>query len=702
MTKRVLYGAAAILLVVVAYLSYNYISYKRYRHQEVAAKGQATTLALRDALDALLLEVEQEAATLAEQINTREFTAAELEQLLRESALRIPALQGVTACFEPYAFADDQRLYCPYYNKGDKQISEIGSLYDYTDPERDAQWYLGVRDNGATWVEPYYGQGVKAWYVDYGTPFYHTSGPKRGEVRGTITMSFLASGFKELVHEISVGKANMGIVVNERGTFLAHPDADYVGLVNLDSIIPLEEELRLRRAYLDMEAGRTGEVRYYDPARADYARFVYERIPATNWGVGLLFYENDLLADQQSLNRRLIRLALFASLLLLVCIATYFAKDHLDDEEVWQLSFLGGLLLVANILLIGYLQHSTPKSHGADKSPPIIDNGMLASFVEAQTRRAERLKHPDYRKVPTGLYIQRMEFEDSYNLNVSGTLWQKYPGALADSVETGFQFPQLSPFAEAGYVEETYNEYVAAKEGAQDYRLIGWEFRVTLRLNLAYADFPFDKRHINVEIAPRRIQDRLLFTPDLSSYSSTNPTRKSGLDPKLRLAGSEIQESYFNYSLETYATDFGYGRKALFEDVPVLHYHVYVQRKLLNAFVTYLIPIAVTLIMVFILVYAIGKTEERQGIIESMAAFFFVLIFSHIDLRKEIETAELIYIEYFYFIAYFMLILATANLITYSKNKSRIFDYQDNLIFKAIFFPIFFFLALVVTLVKFY
>jgi len=106
--------------------------------------------------------------------------------------------------------------------------------------------------------------------------------------------------------------------------------------------------------------------------------------------------------------------------------------------------------------------------------------------------------------------------------------------------------------------------------------------------------------------------------------------------------------------------------------------------------------------MVFILINACSKMEERQGIIESMAAFFFVLIFSHIDLRKEIETADLIYMEYFYFISYTMMILATFNLITYTKAKSKIFDFNENQIFKAIFFPFFFLLLLIITLLKFY
>lgn len=106
--------------------------------------------------------------------------------------------------------------------------------------------------------------------------------------------------------------------------------------------------------------------------------------------------------------------------------------------------------------------------------------------------------------------------------------------------------------------------------------------------------------------------------------------------------------------------------------------------------------------MVFILIIATGKTKERQGIIESMAAFFFVVIFSHIDLRKEIVTADLTYIEYFYFTTYFILILATFNLITYSKKNSSLFDYKNNLLFKNVFFPLIFFVTLLFTLWQFY
>ena len=186
------------------------------------------------------------------------------------------------------------------------------------------------------------------------------------------------------------------------------------------------------------------------------------------------------------------------------------------------------------------------------------------------------------------------------------------------------------------------------------------------------------------------------------SYNYTNPSKKSGLNKKIKISGSEVLESYFNYSIESYDVNFGYNSKEMFEKVPVLHYNVQLRRMLLNAFITYLIPIAVVLLMLFFLINTTTKSEESQGIIESMAAFAFVLVFSHIDMRKEIVTADLIYIEFFYFATYLLIVWTTFNLLTYAKAKHSIFDFYDNLISKATFFPIFYILILFITLYKFY
>ncbi|MFK8103030.1 MAG: hypothetical protein AB8G15_10915, partial [Saprospiraceae bacterium] len=519
---------------------------------------------------------------------------------------------------------------------------------------------------------------------------------------GTITMSFIASGFKNLIHSLSLGKTGYGLITSQAGVFLAHPVNEYVGKTRLEDIKATTQQLQLVAAYEGLLSGETGNIEFYDEAINDHTLFYYDKIPSSGWGIGLLFYKNDLLEDQLALNRRYIKIALLISAFLIFLIAIHFNKDYLDKTEIWQLSILASILLLSNIWLIGYLKHTTLPVSNPKQSPPIVDNASLNSFIHEQHLRADTLKVPKVTPIPTGIYVQRLEFENSYNLNIGGTVWQKYPLDKAETVTLGFRFPQMSPFAEAAYVEESYRERIEAKEDEAGYLLIGWEFRVTLRLNLNYANYPFDKRHLSIDILPMNNKDHLIFIPDLASYTYTNPFKKSGLHPSIEISGNEVLESYFNFSLETYDADFGYGKKELYEEVPILHFNINLRRILLNAFVTYLIPIFVTLVMMFILIFACGKTEERQGIIESMAAFFFVLIFSHIDMRKEIITADLIYMEYFYFITYFMIIISTFNLITYTKNKTRFFDFNENQIFKAIYFPLFFLLVLILSLVKFY
>lgn len=702
MIKKLLFIIAISLFALSAYLVYDYCHFIKQRNQLIQQKGEETTAALRNQVNDLLLKIVAEGNRLAELFGSNEYNKAEIEAIIKESSLQISEIQGVTACFEPYGFSAKERLYCPYYNKGAQDYVFVEESYDYTDDSDPATtWYTGVRDNGAKWVEPYFAKAAQDWYIDYGIPFYYQQGENKGKVRGTITMSFVASGFKNLIHSLALGKTGYGVITSSQGTVLAHPVNEYVGTTNLKEI---KENVtpELAEAFDQLLAREQGNIQFFDAIQESETLFYFDKIPVADWGIGLLFYKEDLLKDSKELRQRYIKISLAISLFFVCLLAIYFNKDHLDEQEIWILSLVSSLLLLANILFIGYLQHTDKHVHEDTKSPPITDIAALNRFVHLQHQRADELKTHKATPVPTGIYVERMEFEDSYNLNIGGKIWQKYPLDKVDEVSIGFQLPQLSPFAESAYVEEAYRRQIEPKEDEAGYLLVGWEVRVTLRLNLRYADYPLDKRHINIEIAPLNIDDHLIFTPDLASYNYTNPFRKSGLNPAVKIAGSEVVESYFNFSLESYDSDFGFGDKSMFEEVPILHYNIHTRRLLLNAFVTYLIPIFVTLIMVFILIYACHKTQERQGIIESMAAFFFVLIFSHIDMRREIVTADLIYLEYFYFIAYFLLVSATANLITYTKDKSRIFDFNDNQVFKAIYFPTFFFLVLVVTLVKFY
>jgi len=669
--KPFLYTLAVVLLALLGLQAVEYVSYNAKQNSAALSKAQQITDDLKQDIETLLLKIEAEGEALGEVFGNNEFSREEIKTLIKDTALGFPEIRGVTACYEPDAFSSETRLFCPYYNKGNQSYVFVEDSYDYTVKGSGTAWYTGIIENGASWVNPYYGAAAEEWYIDYGVPFYFQSGPKKGQIRGIIDFSLEIGDFKKLVHSISVGKTGYAFITAGNDSFVTHPISDYIGTKTLDDLIETESNPKLAEAYSAMKSDEKGQVEYKDETTGQSTLFFYENIPASDYGLGLFFNKRDLSRDQLALNQRYIKMALTFSIFLVVLIALYFGRDDLDYKEIEILSLLSGTLLFANIFLIGALQHGLMDSASDDENPPIVDMTSLNAFIDQQDERADRFK------------IEKST-------------------AVAETVKVGFRFPQMSPFAEAAYIEESYRETIEPKEGEDGYLLVGWEFRVTLRLNLKYADFPFDKRHLDIEISPLSATDRLLFVPDLSSYSFTNPDRKSGISPDISLSGNRIVESYFNFHTQTFDTDFGYPSRLAFEDVPGLHFNVRLNRKLLNAFVTYLIPIVVTLCMIYILILASTKSGDRQGIIESMAAFFFVLIFSHIDLRKDIVTADLIFIEYFYFITYLMIVLSTLNLITYTKNRTNLFDYNDNQLYRAVYFPLFFLMVLIVMLTKFY
>ncbi|QCX00270.1 hypothetical protein FGM00_09160 [Aggregatimonas sangjinii] len=702
MVKKLLYGVAIIIFITLIYHAYELYSYTEQRTETALRKANETTNTLKVQVDSILQIIEGEGERLAALFGANEYTKEEILTIIKESSIGIPELQGITACYEPYAFDDDKRLFCPYFNKSSGDYVFVEDSYDYSDPTLEGtDWYTSVRENGSKWVEPYYAKAGKDWYIDFGIPFHYQTGPKKGQVRGTITMSLVASRFKSLILSLSLGKTGYGIITSKEGNFLSHPINDYVGTTNLKLVQQKEKQPELVRVFDSIRTGKSGTVTYTQLDTDDEVIFQYDKIPTSDWGLGLQFLKKELVGNTSERNHRYIKLALLFSALLLILIAIYFNKDYLDVGEIWQLSILASTLIILNIGFIWYLQHTGTRAF-EEQSPPISTTSGLENFVSQQHRRLDNLKLSKSIPVPTGLFIQRMAFENSYNINVSGTVWQKYPLDVADKVQTGFLMPQVSPFAEASYIEEKYRKKIEATINQEGYLLIGYDLRVTLQQSLDYSSFPFDKRHVRIDLVPKNSEDRLLFTPDLDSYEITNPTRKPGLNPEVKISGNRIMKSYFSYTTKSFDTDFGFGSKTLFEEVPILHYNVDLRRKLLNVFITYLIPIFVSLLMIFILIMACAKTEERQGIIEGMAAFFFVLVFSHIDLRKEIITADLIYMEYFYFITYFIIMVTTWNLITYAKSKSPLFDYEENLIFKSLYFPFFFLCVLIVTLAKFY
>jgi hypothetical protein len=102
--------------------------------------------------------------------------------------------------------------------------------------------------------------------------------------------------------------------------------------------------------------------------------------------------------------------------------------------------------------------------------------------------------------------------------------------------------------------------------------------------------------------------------------------------------------------------------------------------------------------MLFTLLSSIYKDPQKkeifgvnvQGIIGSCSSLFFIVMLCHIHLRNSSLGSEVVYVEYFYFLSYFVLLVVAINGFVYLSGKLPHWKWihcNDNLIIKVLFWP---------------
>jgi hypothetical protein len=314
----------------------------------------------------------------------------------------------------------------------------------------------------------------------------------------------------------------------------------------------------------------------------------------------------------------------------------------------------------------------------------------------------QQLGQESYITIPTGIYIEEMEFVDSYNLNISGVIWQKYPHEVLEKYDPGYHMPQISPFAEAAYSE------LISTDSTAGHTLFTWKFRNTFRMHFDYSKFPFDVREVSLQML-YPTADNVMLVPDLDSYKVMEPRLRPAINSNVVLPTARIVLSNFSFTFRNYRTSFGKEQESGLDEVPVMEFNFLIKRRFINAFVTHVIPILVVALLLFLVLFSSTKKKASMsgisslGGVETSAAFFFVLVLAHIDLRKSVDTPDISYMETFYFLMYLMLGLVTVNIVVFTKSeRPTLFDYKDNFWFKLAYWPILLSLIYMVTLFYFY
>ena len=355
------------------------------------------------------------------------------------------------------------------------------------------------------------------------------------------------------------------------------------------------------------------------------------------------------------------------------------------EKGIWILS-------TAISLVLFYLLYSlwVVMNHFEGDPTQLPDQASVDAYMQSQRIEAEY-------HVRTGIFIQSLKFLGASDVQVSGYVWQHYEDGTHDPIkpapgEIGFIFPERVDAAN-GVIEEAYRLREAGGE------LIGWYFEQTLRQTFDYADYPFDHKTVWVRFWPNGFQDKIMLVPDFAAYSKTGPKDIFGIDERIVIGTWERKNTYFDYKPSDLDTTLGLPRPAALAGLPELHYNFVVKRKFENAFIVHMVPLFVVATLLFGAVMTVTRREplaarhdfSTSSVIGACSALFFVVLLAHVQLREGFSGSPVVYMEYFYFLMYFLLLAVAVNTYFFASEAMpslKVIHYRDNLIPKAAFWPV--------------
>lgn len=638
--------------------------------------------------------------TIANDLSSGKLEHENIVDRLRTTIKDDSDLYGIYAAYTPYAYDPETRLFAPYYvrDNGNIQLIQVESIYDYTRQDKEngtrTQWYHESLENGATWIEPYFGTAADTSMVSYDVSFYRTNtSTKEKMTAGIIGAEYSLDGVRQLVSSLDLGDGGYGFILTEKGTVVSHPVQDYQGRkvfdIKGDEILQAMAENIVSGKHQIIENEITGQSSWV----------FYEKIPTTEWTLGVVFVENEILDTIKTYQRHLLTYLTLAVISFLVFLSILILRaDKGDIASLWKVAIIFSILCILGMFFVWHLALDDPT--GRDNNDVVIldDTGMEATlhkFLVNPNNGAEM--YGNSVKIPTGVFLQTLEFNSANKVTVTGYLWQKLPDNISEEFTPGIIFPE----AETMGIEEAY----------RDDDVIGWYFDAVLRQPFDYSKYPFDREDVWIRMWSADFHQNTILIPDLGSYDVIQPSMKPGLEHDFVLEGWDIQKSYFSYRKNSYNTDFGITSYERQNDFPELYFNVGVKRDFMSSFMSDLIALIVVGLLLFAVLMISTEHEQRidlygfssSTVLGYCAALFFVLIVSHVSLREKLAASGIIYLEYFYFVMYFAILVVSVNsILLVSDTKNNLFHYGDNLVVKLLYWPLVSGLVLIITLFVFY
>lgn len=374
-------------------------------------------------------------------------------------------------------------------------------------------------------------------------------------------------------------------------------------------------------------------------------------------------------------------------------------KDILPvSKKIWLLQLMLKLTWSTSLIL---LLAVLVKAHEGSTSSLAIVSGavvlnfiLISSFILASFANSYSYSHENaddykyiYHKVaklrdemvlvPTSFRVENISLIDNSSYVISGLMAQIYPNNT--DVTVGVLFPDeiKAPLTKFELI---------SKINKGTYSVYTWQFSVELGKLFTQRYFPLDRNVLEMVLWPKDLTGKVFFIPDMIALQDLRPHSLPGVDETVRINNWTIDQSFFGMSDRTFA----YFKKS---NLPFsTNFKIVIQRTLVNAFISNLMPLFIAMLLTFALVCMPIKKLESPTLpsISIVIAIIFVVTVNQSGLRRNLGIHSFAYIEFLYSLYYIQLLLLTMNFIVYTTRQKPLYviGYRDNLVPKLMYWPL--------------
>lgn len=302
-------------------------------------------------------------------------------------------------------------------------------------------------------------------------------------------------------------------------------------------------------------------------------------------------------------------------------------------------------------------------------------------------------------RIPTGVFVQSVEFSGASDVKVTGYVWQRYN---AKTTAPGIVLPEADDAYSAKKVYQI-------DHGRQ--RVTGWYFQATLRQRFNYKHYPLDRQSLWLRMWSNDMNRSAVLVPDFASYPPWKTGRKYGLDPQMVNEGWNTTGTTFSYTTQRYWSSFGgHGYQAHGRTFPELYFNISMRRAFVGPLVAQLVPVSFIVLLVFASLFVTTRHPERRAVfgfstfavIGFAASMLMVITVHHTSVREATGEGGMVYLEYFYAAMYLIILLVAVNAVMLpARRGTRYLAWCGNLLPKVAYWPLFFGLIFVATLYSF-